>query len=268
MMSAPPAGMSVVWFLFLFALLVPSAYFYKTYLRINYGAAFGLIVVATVIGYTATRERMDVLRSVEKWRGTDFPEAVVPLVCFLFYILTVALLVRLFRAWVFGELRDGEELAGGDGARAWLSGGNLVCAIGIPVTGWWGFDYSAFALAIVVVLAIVARPMLAAGMPAAAAPTAGGGGEDASIENDKERVLRMLEEGSIQADEAADLLSALGATSSTRTLCSRSVLALVIHGTIVLKPGGVGVNSNPKRVPRPPRIRDNQTGNQIIQRLP
>ena len=147
----------------------------------------------------------------------------IPGSCILFYVFALALVVRLCRAWFFDELREGEELTGGEGARVWLRGGNLVCAIAITLFGAYGFGYSPFALALIAFLAIVARPLLAAGVAAPPATiTASAGTQQTGSEGERERVLRLLEEGKIDADGAADLLNALGAAgASASTAVSR-----------------------------------------------
>ena len=214
---------STAWFgppmlLLLFA-CIPIALLYRSYLKLTFHASFGLLVTAFALGVWATNDRIGMLKLQGEWRssGMDFKdEVLIPGSCLLFYVFAVAFVVRLCRAWFFDDLREGEELAGGEGARVWLSGGNLVCAIAITLFGADGFGYSPFALGLITFLAIVARPLLAAG--AAAGPAIVAASSDpqrAASEGERERVLRLLEEGKVDADGAADLLNALGAAGAS-----------------------------------------------------
>jgi len=97
--------------------------------------------------------------------------------------------------------------------RAWLTPGNLVCAILIPICTWQVFFIALpamFALTFGLVLVYPVFNMAsAAPQPAPAAPS-----EDLSAERDK--ILRLLETGKITADESAELLNALGSTVPSR----------------------------------------------------
>jgi hypothetical protein len=186
-------------------------------LKLTFHASFGLLVAAFALGIWATNDRIGMLKLQGEWRrsGVNLDEVLIPGSCLLFYVFAVAFVVRLCRAWFFDDLREGEELAGGQGARVWLSGGNLVCAIAITLFGAYGFGYSPFALGLITFLAIVARPLLAAGVAASPATTAAPSDpQRAAGEGERERVLRLLEEGKVDADGAADLLNALGAAGA------------------------------------------------------
>jgi hypothetical protein len=115
--------------------------------------------------------------------------------------------VRLYRKWVGSQLTDAEKLPGMDGVRAWLTTGNLICAILIPICLWQTFQFSLPAMFALTFGLLLAYPVFnmasAAPQPAPAAPA-----EDLSAE--REKVLRLLEAGKITADESAELLNALG----------------------------------------------------------
>ena len=115
--------------------------------------------------------------------------------------------VRLYRKWVGSQLTDAEKLPGMDGVRAWLTTGNLICAILIPICAWQTFKFSLPAMFALTFGLLLAYPVFnmasAAPQPAPAAPA-----EDLSAE--REKVLRLLEAGKITADESAELLNALG----------------------------------------------------------
>ncbi len=95
-----------------------------------------------------------------------------------------------------------------DGVRAWLSGGNLFCALLIAIFASIGYNYSFWGVLALTVMALLAYPVL--NMVSTSFQPTPAKAEDLSPE--RERVLRMLDEGKITADESAELLNALGHT--------------------------------------------------------
>jgi hypothetical protein len=124
-------------------------------------------------------------------------------------VLAAALGVKLYEKWVNGRLSEAERRPGRDGFRAWLSRWNVVLIFGIAVCAWLGYRYSFLAAMLVAAAGVLAYPIMVSAM-------AGGGAEasppPADLSPERERVLRLLEEGRVTAEEAAELLSALGAT--------------------------------------------------------
>ncbi|HTB86052.1 MAG TPA: hypothetical protein VK742_20570 [Candidatus Sulfotelmatobacter sp.] len=124
-------------------------------------------------------------------------------------MLSVPFAIRLYRKLIGGWLTDAEKLPGMDGVRAWLTPGNLVCAVLIPICTWQVFFIALpamFALTFGLVLVYPVFNLVSASpQPAPAGPS-----EDLSTE--REKVLRLLETGKITADESAELLNALGST--------------------------------------------------------
>jgi hypothetical protein len=125
----------------------------------------------------------------------------------LFSMAVFPFVVRLFRKWIGGHLTDAEKLPGMDGVRAWLSVGNLICAILIPICAWQVFQVSLPAMFALTFGLLLAYPVFnlvsATPSPAPTLPP-----EDLS--NEREKVLQLLETGKINADESAELLNALG----------------------------------------------------------
>lgn len=185
---------------------VPLAFAYKVYLRITLPQAFGVVFGAAVLVFIFCVRWMG---SVPGYgNGLEW----MTLAAVGFWLFVVPFVVRLVRAWLFDDLKPEERKSGAEGVRAWLRGGNLFCAIAIPVTGWYGFDCSPWALLIVTLLALIARPLLVATLPEVAGESEAPPAED-TLKGERERVMRMLEEGKIKADDATELLSALAATS-------------------------------------------------------
>lgn len=122
-------------------------------------------------------------------------------------LLAFPFAVRLYRKWIGGHLTDVEKLPGMDGVRAWLSPGNLICAVLIPVCAWQAFKFPLPAMFALTFGLLLAYPVfnLASASPQ---PAPVGPCEDLSAE--REKVLQLLEVGKITADESAELLNALG----------------------------------------------------------
>lgn len=134
----------------------------------------------------------------------------------LFWVLAIAMAVKLYEKWVNGRLTDAERAPGAEGLRAWLSRSNLVVCVALAAcvlatTSRPGASVVVLLIAIGLVLAYPTYWFLTTASPAAApAPHDAARGTDLSPE--RERVLRLLEQGRISADESAELLTALAAT--------------------------------------------------------
>jgi hypothetical protein len=185
---------------------LPCVFFYRKYLRISLLAVLGVLLAAMGIGIVATRQHLEFVgRHLEHRDPID--RTFVPIACFLFVLVVVPFLVRLVRAWLLDDLTDAERRPNAEGMRAWLRGGNLLCALAIPALGWYGYGYSGWALLVVTLMALEARPLLASAMQSSDS----GATENDVLRSDHDRIMRLLESGKIRADEASDLLSALGA---------------------------------------------------------
>lgn len=137
----------------------------------------------------------------------------IPVFCSgLLVALAIPFVVKLYLKWIGGKVTEAEKRPGIEGVRAWLQGGNLPCAILIAVGGWLGFGFSFWSLVALTLMALVAYPLLNS---AFAAPEPGkASAPDASVE--RERVLKMLDDGKITAPESAELLNALSVAQTPR----------------------------------------------------
>jgi hypothetical protein len=120
----------------------------------------------------------------------------------------VPFFIRLYQRWIGNRVSDAEKTPGMDGLRAWLGSGNLICAIFVSVFASFGYGYSFWGVLALTIMALLAYPIL--NMASASFQPVPPKMEDLSP--DRERVLRMLDEGKITADESAELLNALGHT--------------------------------------------------------
>jgi hypothetical protein len=136
----------------------------------------------------------------------------------LFWVLAIALIIKLYEKWVNGRLTHAERAPGTVGLRAWLSVANLATCVALAACAFAATNgkhaellVGTFAVATALVLAYPTyRFLTTPSSPASPAPRDAARGADLSPE--RERVLRLLEQGRITADESAELLTALAAT--------------------------------------------------------
>ncbi len=137
-------------------------------------------------------------------------------------MLGIPFVVGLHLKWIGGRATEAEKRRGADGFRAWLSPLNVITALLIAACAWIGFGYSFVGVLGLLILALVAYPVLnLASAPPAVPPDDRGPGQ---LSSERERVMRMLDEGRITAEEGAELLNALGNTVQPRAPLARMVL--------------------------------------------
>jgi hypothetical protein len=156
-------------------------------------------------------------------------------------IFLIPFLVKLERRILCGELSAEEKAIGWEGIRAWVRGGNLVCCLGISVCAWQGFGYTFWGVLALTLGVLVAYPLLnLLSQPQATVPPLARPAGDLSAE--REKVLKLLEDGKITAVECAELLNALGETmkntealpTGVHTMNSAQKMTLAGGGLILL----------------------------------
>ena len=149
----------------------------------------------------------------ELWHGGAESTPVQLASLILLPLLAAPFVVRSYRKWIRGHLTDAEKLPGMDGVRAWLTPGNLFCAMLIPICTWQAFQFplpAMFALTFGLLLAYPVFNM------ASAAPQTAPTAPVEDLSGEREKVLRLLEAGKINAEESAELLNALSQTIPPR----------------------------------------------------
>lgn len=197
------------------ALLVLSlapAYFYRPKFIGKGGLGFFLLgLVLAVVAVVVRCNDLGVLdgRIPVEFRDGGKPQLVLSVaMAGLTAMLIVPLLIRMYRKWTGTLLTDRERLAGVEGVRAWLGGGNLVLAAMIALAGWVGLGYSFWAILALAVGLLLAYPVFnLIARPDRPQPAAAQAPVDLS--GQRERVLKLLEDGKITAEEGAELLNAL-----------------------------------------------------------
>jgi len=195
-------GISAVFLLgFFVVLILICALFYGRYLRLPGGKTMVLLLVTLIASIGLGFYRHQQFGSV----GLDDKEVVAVGLAMLLPWVAIPFLAKLYLAWIAGAATDAEKAPGREGVRAWLRGGNLVCAILISLCLWLGFGYSFLTTLALAIMALLAYPLfnMAATSPASPAPTTD------TLSPERERVLKMLDDGKITAQESAELLNAL-----------------------------------------------------------
>ncbi len=134
-------------------------------------------------------------------------------------LFAVPLALKLYFKWLGRETTPEENAFGSAGVAAWLRGGNVVCCAGIALCAWQGFGQPLWGMLGLTVAIILAYPLLHTFMQTS--PPTASNTEDLSSE--RERVLKLLEEGKITAAESAELLGALGSTVAPSASPPRSM---------------------------------------------
>lgn len=191
---------------------------YGRYLRISRGKAALLLVAAEIASvglvYYGVRHIWPMASVAAGYMVTNdqFDVAVDVGLAFLLPLAAIPFLAKLYLTWIAGEVTDAEKAHGMEGIRAWLRGGNLVCAIVISLCLWLGFGCSFWAPVALALLALLAFPILSLAMDTTKTPAPA----TEAIPPERERVLKMLDDGKITAQESAELLNALAHSAPAR----------------------------------------------------
>jgi hypothetical protein len=189
---------------------------YGRYLRISRWKAVQLLLAALVVGIGAGFWRCDQIDNGRaeppiEFGNHDFSSGLSVVFAGMLPFVLFPFLARLYLAWVAGAVTEEEKAPGMAGVRAWLRVSNLICAILIALCFWIGFGYAFLSPLVLAFFALLAYPLLNLSVnenlpPAAAPPPAASG----TVTPERERVLKLLDDGKITASECAELLNALG----------------------------------------------------------
>lgn len=210
---------------------------YRRYLGISRRAAAGLFFLSLAGGLAAGAYRvwqLDRELHIRFNRSDEWPHVLTVVCTGLLVAVAIPFAAKLYLKWIGGQLTDAEKAPGAEGVRAWLRGGNLFCALLISVCAAQGFGVSFWSVLALTLLALLIYPLMnfatLATAPAAASkhdPTAG----------ERERVLKMLDEGKITAHESAELLNALSLAAHPAPAPTASLnpsRKLVLAGLVIL----------------------------------
>jgi hypothetical protein len=199
------------------SLIILGANLYGRYLHISRGKTALLLLAAVLaaVGFGVWRANvLERTQAIFNFGDRDLDEALPVGFAALLPLAAVPFLAKLYLTWIAGAATDAEKAPGMEGVRAWLRGGNLVCAVLISICLWLGFGYSFWAPVALALMALLAFPILnmvlATSAPQAPAPNTN------TLAPERERVLKMLDDGKITAQESAELLNALGHTAQPR----------------------------------------------------
>ena len=208
-----PVGISVVLMAaitFVVMLILLVANIYGRYLRVSRSKG-ALVMLACFIGSVV----LGYFR-VNQFEGHGLEDKDVLSICFASLLAWAAIpfLAKLYLTWIAGAVTDAEKTPGIEGIRAWLRGGNLLCVVLISFCLWLGFGYSSWMPLVLMLMALLAFPVLNLAMDTTTPQTSPAAGD--SLSPERERVLKMLDDGKITAQESAELLNALGHSAQAR----------------------------------------------------
>jgi hypothetical protein len=181
----------------------------QRFLDISRGRAVLLFLLSLIAGIAAGVYRYWMLdhRPEFRWEkpvpGWSFGISI--LCAGLMVALAIPFVAKLYLKWIGGRLTDAEKTPGMEGVRAWLQGGNLVGAMLLSVCAWLGFGFSFWSVLALTLMALVIYPLLNFAFVTGAPSKT----PEESSSSERDRVLRMLDEGKINAHESAELLNAL-----------------------------------------------------------
>ena len=179
---------------------------YRRYLGIPRSRAAAFFVVAVVAGVVLAIRGVRTMDTSPDLRNVKiFVTAGCALADFLLPVIATPFLVRLYLKWIGGQLTDAEKSTGMDGVRAWLQGGNAVCALLIALGAWFTFACPFFSVLALELMALLAYPVL----NMASASFQPVEPKTDNLAPEREKVLKMLEDGKITATDSAELLNAL-----------------------------------------------------------
>ncbi len=151
-------------------------------------------------------------------------------------MFAVPFVVRCYRRWISGETTEQERRPDIEGLRAWITARDLILSVLIALCAWVGYAYSFWAILALCLGALVIYPLINMvsheGRSGVDQPTP-------DLTDERERILKLLEEGKVTAEEGAELLNALSQTAapttgSTPAPATAGKKLLLVGGALVL----------------------------------
>jgi SHOCT-like domain len=234
-------------FVVAFGMMVGATIIYRKYTGLGTGSAFLLLLIAIFLGIFSNYlvwpgVYYPILRHIE-FHSIVWPFRISShgLIVFMSRIMLaftiVPFVAKLYQKLIGAKLTEEERAVGAQGFRAWLRGGNLFCCISIPFFAWLGFGYSFLSVLGFMVLAILAYPLV---------NTITKGNNSATehydeLSEEREKVLNLLEQGKITSEKCAELLNALGRTTSQSSILPRMdrTRRIILRGALLVVVGCV-----------------------------
>ena len=184
-----------------------ALYWYRRFLGVPGSKAVLLWLVALVSAIALFVYQTMRIPDHLSLQGSQMIDAVAQLTgCGCLPFFAAAFVAKLHFKWIGGLLTEQEKAPGPDGLRAWLSAPNLSCALLLSLCASFGYGYSFWGVFALSVVALLAYPAVHF-MPGVVPPPPV---NQESPNPERERILKLLEEGKITAQESATLLGALG----------------------------------------------------------
>ena len=202
--------MSTIEFLFVFLpVLLLGTLMLRPYLGVGIGSAFLISLASVFISIF--------IGSSMRWEADHLTKFALVLFLSEGCFCGTAIVARLYQKWIAGKLSEGERLPGVPGFKAWFHWSNLAFTAVFVATTHFVFEIPIFPLLLVTLGAFAAYPLITTASPHGSPTTNTTSDRTAEshsdLNADRERVLNMLEAGKINADEGAELLHAIGAST-------------------------------------------------------
>ncbi|MEO0795646.1 MAG: hypothetical protein AAFX93_10805 [Verrucomicrobiota bacterium] len=215
-MNEDPGIRFIVFFVPAFIAITFGTTFYAKYIRTKWFFGFLWILLgffcgvfnAFILAYMVER---GMVAPGPNWsvRGKEF---VLPMVGV--WLFAIPGIIRLYKAWIQGELTEAEKSPGRVGFAAWLSPGTIFIAIGLSVSAWIALSWNPWVTLIAVVILFGLYPTMLSFQVEAKVQSSDGRRVTLS---ERERVMQMVESGTVSPHEGAELMSALGAAPESQT---------------------------------------------------
>ena len=220
-----------------------SLWFVIHYLKPHMGMALNAWLGALCFGGVVGIQRIGTVNHAGRRHGIPLEELVWFGSGVLLGLFLIPFILKLYQKWIYGELTEVEKKPGREGIRGWLTGGNLLCCLGISLCAWKGFDYSYWGVLMICLSVLLAYPLYNIlsqnNTETMLRPVQSESPKD-DLSAEREKVLTMLENGKITAAESAELLNALSETARQAYIkpesayLFKSTQRLVLLGGLVL----------------------------------
>ena len=189
--------------------LVTGMFWFRGYSGYRGGAAYLALLTSVIAGGFASYHRALVIERFVS-REYEIEQFLAVTAAGVFVVFAVPFAMRLWGRWIGTRGTPEEREPGVRGIRAWFSASNVIVGVTLVVSAWLGYEVSPFVGAAVVGGLLSAQAVI--GMETAAR-TSGVAEPVKDLSPEREKIVSMLEGGKLTAEEAADLLQALGESS-------------------------------------------------------
>jgi hypothetical protein len=211
----------------------------RAFLRITLLNAFltCLVINGVIAGWVVIKGLSAVFPALQGSQRVEEPAAMTLVVSLFVTInLAVAMIARVYRCAVLQKASPEERTAGVIGVRAWLSPMNVITAVCLSIAAYMSLECSITGTLIIGFSLLLAYPLMNTLLNQPASETS----PPQAPNDERRRVLAMVEAGKITAEDAAELLGALAQSQVIEIEASQTISIprrIVLAGAVVLLVG-------------------------------